>query len=130
MITEIPVSPGSTRAIKEEQNNENVTSLHRQALLHDRAAADNSPCLMLNGEKVSCTADLEIADDCDLLKQVSLVKEQAGTGFSRIRKEEPAISLFEKPGKKTGKKHYPKLTVAALWNIQRMRKQRVLRRFL
>jgi hypothetical protein len=130
MITEIPVSPGSATAIKEEQNNENVTSLHLQALLHAKAGADNSPCLMLNGEKVSCTADLEIADDCDLLKQVSLVKDRDRTGFNRIKKEEPANSLFKNPGIAPGKKLYRKLTVAALWNIHRMRKQRVQRRFL
>lgn len=130
MITEMPVSPGSATAIKEEQNNENVTSLHRQALLHTMPGADNAPCLILNGEKVSCTDDLDIADDCDLLKQVSLVKDKARTGFTRIKKEEPVISLFENPGITHVEKHYPKLTVAALWNIHRMRKQRVHRRFL
>lgn len=129
MITEIPVSTGSTKAVNEEHDHDAVTSLHRQALLHT-ATEDHSPCLMLNGEKVGCTDALEIADECTLLKQVSIIKDQTGKGFFRIKKDETTNTLFEIPAITTGKNHSRKLTVAGLWNIHRMRKQRVPRSFL
>ncbi|MFZ1370481.1 MAG: hypothetical protein WAR78_08860 [Ferruginibacter sp.] len=130
MITEIPVSTGSTKTVNEEHDHDAITSLHRQALLHTATAEDNTPCLMLNGKKVGCSTALEIADECTLLKQVSLVKDQTGKGFGRIKKGESAISVFEDPGIEPPKSHGRILTVAGLWNIHRMRKQRVPRRFL
>ncbi len=107
MTTELPDSPVLEIEVNEKHRPGEITSLHQQALMHTAGIdEDKSPCLLLNGKKVTCTEELKIFEDCALLHSVSLVKENQGKNFDRV------------------------LSTADLWNIHRQRIVRVQRRYI
>ena len=125
MTIEILDSPVLEIVVNGKQKPEVVTSMHQQALLYTAGIdEDKSPCLLLNGERVTCTKGLKIFEDCALLQNVNLVKEDQGKSFGRRINSE--IENYDQVKKSMNRM----LSTADLWNIHRQRKVRIQRRFI
>lgn len=75
-------------AVDEQDRNLAIVLLQEQRLPTSDITEDTLLYLLRNGERVVGTAGLEIFEDCALLRSISIVNEEQGTGLGKIIVEE------------------------------------------
>lgn len=70
--------------VSEKERKEAIVLLKQQQLPVSDITEDTLLYVLLDGEKMTGTAGLEIFDDCALLRSISVIKEEQGKGLGRI----------------------------------------------
>ena len=81
-------------AVTPEERQEAITVLTQQNLPVTDITEDTLLYLLLDGDKVTGTAGLDIFDDCALLRSVSVLADARGKGYGKILNEQ--IEQFAK----------------------------------
>ncbi|HMU09685.1 MAG TPA: arsenic resistance N-acetyltransferase ArsN2 [Ferruginibacter sp.] len=84
-------------ALSEKERQEVFSLLTQQKLPVTDIKEDTLLYLLLNGDKVTGTAGLDIFDDCALLRSVSVTEDARGKGYGKILNEQ-----IEKYAKESG----------------------------
>src|SRR5258708_7752807 len=88
MKTETSPSLELKIAVNEKERQEVLALLKEQGLPVSDITNGTLLYLLIEGEKLTGTAGLDIFDDCALLRSVSLVKEARGKGYGRFLNEQ------------------------------------------
>lgn len=94
MITRLSASPVLKIALSEKERDETIALLQMQKLPVTDIKEDTLLYLLMDGDKVTGTAGLDIFDDCALLRSVSVVAGVRGKGYGKMLNEQ--IEAFAK----------------------------------
>lgn len=93
MLSETP-SISLKIALTEKERQEVFSLLTKQKLPVTDIKEDTLLYLLLDGDKITGTAGLDLFDDCALLRSVSVVEDVRGKGYGKVLNEQ--IEMFAK----------------------------------